>query len=63
VVDMERILRGVQSFNTARTGSLLRKFLEQTRALESMPVGMVRHLLCADEVGQVSCEDLGDLRW
>jgi hypothetical protein len=60
VGDMERILRGVKSFNTARTESLLRKFLEQTRALESMPVGMVRHLLRADKVGQVSCEDLGD---
>jgi hypothetical protein len=60
VGDMERSLRGVQSFNTARTGSLLRKFLEQTRALESMPVSMVRHLLRADEVGQVTYEDLGD---
>jgi hypothetical protein len=53
-------MRRVQSFNTARTGSLLRKFLEQTRALESMPVGMVRHLLRANELGQVPCEDLGD---
>jgi hypothetical protein len=60
VGDMERSPRGVQSFNTARTGSLLRKFLEQTRALKSIPVGMVRHLLRAHEVGQVSCEDLGD---
>jgi hypothetical protein len=50
----------VQSFNTARTGSLLRKFLEQTMALESMLVGMVRHLLRADEVKQVPCEDHGD---
>jgi hypothetical protein len=57
---MERRLRGVQSFNTARIGSLLRKFLEQTRALESMPVGMVRHLLRANEVGQGPYEDLGD---
>jgi hypothetical protein len=60
VGDMERSLCGVQSFNTARVGSHLRKFLEQTRALESMPVGMVRQLLRADEVRQVSCEDLGD---
>jgi hypothetical protein len=60
VGDMERSLRGVQSFNTAQTGSLLRKFIEQTRALESMPVGVMRHMLRADEVGQVSCEDLGD---
>jgi hypothetical protein len=30
---------------------VLRKFLEQARALESIP---------ADEVEQVSCEDLGD---
>jgi hypothetical protein len=60
LVYMERSLRGVQSFNTAQTGSLLRKFLEQTRALKSMPVGMVRHLLRADEVIQVSCEDLGE---
>jgi hypothetical protein len=59
VGDMERILRGMQSFNTSRTGSLLRKFLEPARALESMPSGMVRHLLCADKVGQLSCEDLG----
>jgi hypothetical protein len=58
--DMEKSLRGVQSLNTARMGSLLRKFLEQTRALESMPAGVVRHLLRADEVGQVPCEDLGD---
>jgi hypothetical protein len=50
----------MKSFNTSRTGSLLRKFLEQARALESMPIGMVWHLLRADEVGQVSCEDLGD---
>jgi hypothetical protein len=62
VRDMERSLRGVKSFNTAWTGSLLHKFLEQTRALESMPVGMVRHLLRADEFGIVSCEDLVDLR-
>jgi hypothetical protein len=27
------------SFNTARTGNLLRKFIEQMRALESMRVG------------------------
>jgi hypothetical protein len=60
VGDMDRSLRGMQSFNTSRTGSLLRKFLEQARALESMPSGMVRHLLRADEVGQISCEDLGD---
>jgi hypothetical protein len=60
VGDMERSLRGVQSFNTARTGSLLCKFLEQTRALESMSVGMVWHLLLADKIGQVSCEYLGD---
>jgi hypothetical protein len=58
--DMERSLRGMQSFTSSRTGSLLRKFLEQARALESMPSGMVRHLLRADEVGQLSCEDLGD---
>jgi hypothetical protein len=58
--DMERSLRGVQSLNTVRMGSLLRKFLEQMRALESMPVVMVQHLLRADEVGQVSCEYLGD---
>jgi hypothetical protein len=57
---MERSLRGMQSFKTSQTGSLLRKFLEQARALESMPSGMVRHLLCADEVEQLSCEDLGD---
>jgi hypothetical protein len=37
---MERILRGVQSFNTAWTGSLLRKFVDQTWALESMPAGL-----------------------
>jgi hypothetical protein len=43
-----------------RMGSFLRKFIEQTRALESMPVGMVRHLLRTDEFGQVLCEDLGD---
>jgi hypothetical protein len=49
----------MQSFNTSRMGSLLRKFLEQARALEFMPSGMVRHLLRADEVGQLSCEDLG----
>jgi hypothetical protein len=60
VGEMERSLRGMQSFNTSRTGSLLRKFLEQARVLESMPSGMVRHLLRADEVGQISCEDLGD---
>jgi hypothetical protein len=57
---VERSMRGMQSFNTSWTGSLLRKFLEQTRALESMPSGMVRHLLLAEEVGQVSFEDLGD---
>jgi hypothetical protein len=60
VVDMERSLRGVQSFNTAWTGNPLREFLKQTRALESTPLGKVWHLLRADEVGQVSCEDLGD---
>jgi hypothetical protein len=60
VGEMERSLRGVQWFYTAQTRNLLRKFLEQTRALESMPVAMVRHLLRADEVGKVSCEDLGD---
>jgi hypothetical protein len=60
VGDVERSLRGVKSFNTARMGSLLWKFLEQTRALESMPFSMVRNLLRAKEVGQVSCEDLGD---
>jgi hypothetical protein len=60
VGDMERSLRGMQSFNTSRTGSLLRKFLEQAGVLESMPIGMVRHLLRADEVGQVSCEGIGD---
>jgi hypothetical protein len=60
VGDMERILRGMQSFNTSRTGSLLRKFLEQARALESMPSIMVWHLLRADEVGKLYCEDLGD---
>jgi hypothetical protein len=60
VGDIERSLRGMQSFNTSRTGNLWRKILEQERALESMPSGMVRHLLHADEVGQVSCEDLGD---
>jgi hypothetical protein len=60
VGDTERILRGMRSFNTSRMGSLLRKFLEQVRALESMPTGMVRHLLRANEVGQLSCEDLGD---
>jgi hypothetical protein len=58
--DMEMSLRGVQSFNTSGTGILLRKFLEQMRALESMPFGMVQHLLRANKVGQVSCEDLGD---
>jgi hypothetical protein len=63
VGDIERSLRGVQSFNTARTVSLLRKFLEQTRALESMLVSMLRHLLRADEARQVSCEDLGEWRW
>jgi hypothetical protein len=60
VEDMERSLRGMQSFNASRTGSLLRKFLEQARALTSMLICMVRHLLHADEVGHVSCEDLGD---
>jgi hypothetical protein len=60
VGDMERSLRRMQSFNTSWMGSLLQKFLEQVRALESMPSGMVRHLLRANEVGQVSCEDLGD---
>jgi hypothetical protein len=50
---MEMRLYGVQSFNNDRTGSLLHKFLEQMRALQSMPVGMVQHLLRADEVGQV----------
>jgi hypothetical protein len=59
VGDMEKSLFGVQLFNTARTGSILRKFFEQTRALESMSVGIVWHLLRADEVGQVPCEDLG----
>jgi hypothetical protein len=60
VGEMERSLRGMQSFNTSRTASPLRKFLEQARALESMRIGMVRHLLRSHEVGQVSCEDLGD---
>jgi hypothetical protein len=48
---METILRGVQSFNTARMGGLLQKILKQMRALESMLVGMVRHLLRADKLG------------
>jgi hypothetical protein len=60
VGDMERSLRGMPLFNTARTGSLLPKFLEQMRALESMPVGMVRHLLRPDKIGQVSRENIGE---
>jgi hypothetical protein len=60
MVDTERSIRGVQSFNTARTGCLLRKFLEQTRALKSILVGMARHMLRGDEVGLVFCEDLGE---
>jgi hypothetical protein len=60
VGDMERSLRGMHLFNTSQTGSHLRKFLEQARALRSMSSGMVQHLLRADEVGQLSCEDLGD---
>jgi hypothetical protein len=57
--DMERSLRGMASFNTARK----RKFLKHMRALESIPSGMVRHLLRLDEIGQVSREDIGDGGW
>jgi hypothetical protein len=60
VGDMKRILHWMPSFNTARTGNLLRKFIEQMRALKSMPVSMVQHLLCPDEIRQVSHEDIGD---
>jgi hypothetical protein len=60
VGDIDRSLRGIESFNTSRTRSLLKKFLEQVRGLESMPSGMVRHLLRTDEVRHLSCENLGD---
>jgi hypothetical protein len=61
--DMERSLRGMPSFNIYSKGDLLRKCLEQTRASESMPVGMVRHLLRPGEIRQVSREYIGDGGW
>jgi hypothetical protein len=61
--DMERSLHGMPLFNTSRTRSLLRKFLEQMRALESITVGIVRHLLRPNEIGKVSLEYIGARGW
>jgi hypothetical protein len=58
VRDLERSLRGMPSSDVARTGLVLFEFLKHARTLDSLPFGMVRHLLGADESGSMNDQGL-----
>jgi hypothetical protein len=60
VGDVERSLRGMQSFSETWAGNILREICEQTRRVETLSSSMVRQVLRTDEMGQVPGEGIED---
>jgi hypothetical protein len=60
VGDVERSLRGMQSFSETRARSILRELCEQTRRVETLSSSMVRQVLRPEETAQVTVEGIED---
>jgi hypothetical protein len=58
VGDVERNLRGMQSFSETRAGSILREICEQTRRVETLSSSMVRQVLHTNEIGKLPAKVL-----